>query len=63
MKKFRMTHRILTANPPQEFCESTPPLWLAPKRKSERWFWDRHVLTLAVGEHVNTDFRRIERIQ
>ena len=28
-----------------------------------RWFWKDHVLTLKVGESVNTDFRRITRVK
>lgn len=28
-----------------------------------RWFWNDHVLTLSIGESVDTDFRKITRTE
>lgn len=52
----------------KEFSESEAPDWLtsrATRRGSTmdmRWFWNDHVLKLAVGESVRTDFHKITRI-
>ena len=43
------------------FTESTPPRWLAHKENS--WWYERHVLTLKVGESVESDFNVIKRIE
>ena len=65
---FRMTHRFLTDVSPSIFDESTAPDWLTSAKTipgstmDNRWFWRDKVLTLKVGEYVNTDFQRIVRI-
>ncbi|QJT70804.1 hypothetical protein GR7B_00006 [Vibrio phage vB_VcorM_GR7B] len=54
---------------PVNFTESTAPTWLTSEDTVKgstmdgRWFWDEHVLTLDVGQSVDTDFRRITRIE
>lgn len=35
---------------------TTKPRWI------EQWFWDEHVLTMTIGQSVQTDFRTITRI-
>lgn len=66
VKIFEMTHRILGIV--TMFTETDAPDWLtsANTRKGStmdgRWFWQDHVLTLKVGEHVGTDFQRITRV-
>ena len=50
------------------FSEATAPDWLTSKNTvkgstmDNRWFWESHVLTLGIGESVETDFSTIERI-
>jgi len=52
---------------PFEFTEKNPPSWLIGglpgSTMDNRWFWNDRVLTLAVGETVDTDFHRIERVE
>lgn len=53
---------------PLLFNEETAPHWLKYGGKKgstmdNRWFWDECVITLNVGEHVLTDFQKIERIE
>lgn len=60
--RFKMTmsdHPTPTST--EHFTEDTGPWWLTGKEY--KWFWDKHVLTLNVGETVDTDFRTIERIE
>jgi len=67
-KRFRMSH--LSFNRITEFTEheDDAPTWLTSRNTvkgstmDSRWFWEEHVLTLEVGQHVLTDFNRIERI-
>lgn len=53
----------------EEFTEETAPDWLTSKNTvkgstmDDSWFWNRHVLTLNVGESVKTDFQTITRIE
>ena len=61
-----MTH-LYADTPPEEFNEETAPKWLksgGPKGSTmdHRWFWEEHVMTLEVGETVNTDFQAITRV-
>ncbi|QJT71139.1 hypothetical protein GR11A_00102 [Vibrio phage vB_VcorM_GR11A] len=50
------------------FTETSAPDWLTSvntvvgSTMDQRWFWKEHVLTLEVGQHVDTDFRRITRV-
>lgn len=67
--KFRMSH--LVYNEVIEFTEhpDDAPTWLTSRNTikgstmDDRWFWEEHVLTLEVGEHVLTEVRKIERIE
>lgn len=57
MKTFEAVHvlgKVLT------FDEATPPEWLT--HKETLWFYNGHVLTLAVGASVETDFNTITRL-
>lgn len=65
--KFEMTH-MYANSPPETFDEHTAPKWLCEGGRIDstmdnRWFWNNHVLTLKVGETVNTDFQTIIRVQ
>ncbi len=52
----------------QVFTEETAPDWLTGVKTipgstmDNRWFWKDHVLSLEIGEYVETDFSIIERI-
>lgn len=54
---------------PMHFTEESAPEWLTSENTvkgstmDDRWFWQEHVLTLEVGEHVDTDFTSIKRIE
>lgn len=64
---FEMQHDIFKGEP-KKFSNLDAPDWLTGKNSrpgstmSNRWFWDAHVLTLQVGETVETNFRSIKRI-
>jgi hypothetical protein len=51
------------------FSEKDAPDWLTGAQAvpgstmDNSWFWNNHVLTLKVGEFIDTDFQRIERIE
>jgi len=51
------------------FSESDAPSWLTSENTIKgstmdtRWFWNDRVLTLKLGESVETDFRIITRIE
>lgn len=51
------------------FTELDAPKWLTAERTvpgstgDGRWFWNEHVLTLEVGNSIDTDFSRITRIE
>lgn len=51
------------------FTEENAPKWLTSEDTVKgstmdyRWFWNDYVLTLKVGETINTDFRTIKRIE
>lgn len=57
--KFKMTHHIFEKSV-EYFTEESPPEWLVSKEY--KWFYDKHVMKLEVGDSVDTDFRNIERI-
>lgn len=70
MKTFSMVHMYLRGTrPPEVFTEETAPDWLTSKNTTrgatmdQRWFWEQHVLTLTVGQSIDTDFQTITRIQ
>lgn len=64
MKKFKMQSRFFSHLPgaePEKFDETNPPWWLISKEY--KWWWDKHVLTLNVGEVAKTDSQAIERTE
>jgi hypothetical protein len=49
------------------FTEKEAPEWLRfggteGSTMDNRWFWKGHVMTLSVGQSVETDFQKITRI-
>ena len=60
MKTFNMS-MLDNFGSPETFTEHEPPWWLISKEF--KWFFDSKVLTLKVGDFIDTDFRRITRIQ
>ena len=66
MKQFEMTHDIF--NTIEVFTQCDAPKWLTSEDSvkgstmDNRWFWFDHVLTLGVGQSIETDFRKITRI-
>lgn len=62
---YEMTHLYGTT---VSFTEETAPDWLTSKNTirgstmDDRWFWEKHVLTLEVGQKVRTDFNTITRV-
>lgn len=65
---FSMIHNFF-AFEPEIFTEANAPVWLtsentiAGSTMDNRWFWKDHVLTLAVGASVETDFQTITRTE
>ena len=66
--QFKMTHNHFESNEPEYFDEDTAPDWLTStdsvkgSTMDSRWFWNEHVLTLEVGQTIETDFRTIKRL-
>jgi hypothetical protein len=60
-KEFKRSHLFFEEDIYPPFSSQEPWEWLT--RKDVKWFYDKHVLTLAVGEHIDTDFQRIIRIK
>jgi hypothetical protein len=58
VKVFSFQH--LFFNSEETYTETEMPSWMT--HRETQWFLDKHVLTLKVGEFVNTDFRRITRV-
>lgn len=44
----------------EKFSSDSPPWWLISKEY--KWWWGNYVLTLEIGEYVETAFRKITRI-
>lgn len=44
----------------EEFNENELPEWVT--HKENKWFLDRHVMKLKVGDSIDTDFQRITRV-
>ena len=67
MKRFR--RNSLLSDFEEEFTEETAPDWLTSRNQvkgstmDDSWFWHGHVLTLEVGQSVETDFSKITRIE
>ena len=64
--RFKMTHQVF--NTEKWFTETDAPDWLTGKKTIKgstmdtRWFWTGHVLTLNVGQSVDTDFQTVTRV-
>lgn len=67
MKTFEMGSLFFCVKP-EIFTEDFPPDWLSSvntvkgSTMDQRWFYNEHVLTLDVGQSVDTDFTRIKRL-
>lgn len=67
--KFKMTHNFFKHSPTEYFSEHDAPDWLTSKNTvpgstmDNRWFWNKHILTLGVGETAETEFKTITRIE
>lgn len=67
--KFKLKHLILKDQPEIEVTEETAPDWLTSKKSvpgstmDQRWFWEQKILTIQVGEHADSDFHRITRVE
>lgn len=65
--KFSMRHKFFKGQ--IEFSEDNAPEWLTSENSikgstmDQRWFWTDHVLTLHVGESIETDFNIITRTE
>ena len=65
--RFEMQHVVFKNK--VQFSESDAPDWLTSIKTipgstmDDRWFWNNHVLTLKVGEYVETEFNIITRIE
>ena len=65
---FKMVN-LYMKNKSHIFSEKNAPDWLTGAQAvsgstmDNSWFWNNHVLTLKVGESIDTDFQRIERIE
>jgi hypothetical protein len=42
------------------FSEHNPPDWMTCKENN--WWWKKHVLTLEIGESIDSDFQTIKRL-
>lgn len=63
--KFRMLNKF--SGNTSEFTDKNPPKWLSEGGRMDstmdnRWFWEDYVLTLGIGQMVQTDFSEITRI-
>lgn len=68
-KKFRIRQKFFGSDKGFDFSENDAPAWLTSENTVKgstmdgRWFWKEHVLTLEVGESIDTDFNTIKRIR
>lgn len=68
---FEMSHLYFDKelSKPVRFSEHDAPDWLTSVKTApgstmdNRWFWNKHVMTLQVGSTVETDFRSITRVE
>ena len=66
---FELKSLTFKRDPIRTFTESTAPDWLTSANQvkgstmDDSWFWKDHVLTLEVGQSVETDFSKITRIE
>jgi hypothetical protein len=66
--KFLMQTTDYPGSKPKVFDEHTAPKWLcegglAESTMDNRWFWNDYVLTLKIGQSVDTDFQTITRLE
>lgn len=67
--KFELRQLHIRNSKVETFTELDAPEWLTAERTipgstgDGRWFWDEHVLTLKIGESIDTDFSKITRIE
>ena len=60
LMKFEIKNLFLDKS--ETFTELNPPTWLSSENTTpgstmdNRWFWKDHVLTLKIGESIDTDF-------
>ena len=65
---FELTHKYFKGAI-EYFTEEDAPDWLTSKNTvkgstmDHRWFWTDHILTLEVGGSIETDFRKITRVE
>ena len=65
-KEFAM-HPVFQPKKTTFFFENEAPNWLCKGGRKgstmdNRWFWEKHVLTLEKGKSISTDFNKITRI-
>jgi len=69
VKLFKMAHRFFLKTEERTFTDQDAPDWLTSKNSirgstmDNRWFWNEHVMTLNVGQSVETDFHVITRVE
>jgi hypothetical protein len=57
---FEMTHLFFTKSEPYFFTDTNPPIWLMSH--TFRWWLEDYVFKLEIGKFIDSDFRRITRI-
>lgn len=58
-KKFKFVHLFFETT--KEYSSRSLPNWIM--HPSNKWFVDRYVMKLEIGQHIDTDFHRITRIE
>lgn len=59
--KFKTEHLFFKNVPPEIFTDDALPfIWAHP---SNKWWFDDYVFKLKVGEHIDSDFQRVTRIE
>lgn len=58
-KEFKLEHLFFKGDV-QYFTELNPPVWLVSLEY--KWWYKSHVLKLELGESIDSDFRRITRV-
>lgn len=66
-RHFEMVHKFFNGKS-RRFSEIDAPDWLTSvntipgSTMDNRWFWKDHVLSLQIGESIETDFHVITRV-
>jgi hypothetical protein len=68
MKVFSVQHRIFDKSKPVVFTEKSAPDWLKAHHRpgstmDTGWFWEQRVLKLEVGDMIETDYRKVTRLE